>query len=249
MKLNYKKDPPSDLDVIFDRGEDKPLFGKMIEEYTPISQQGNIGSCAANAGADALEIVLANSRLDKTNIPQVSRKYLYWAARSWDGTESIDAGTYIRTIMRQMHRVGVCPEADWPYDENYQQAPSLEATIRASENKIDGYSRIANVGEQRILDLASAIDRGYPVVFGTGVGQAFMGLYGDGVLQSPASIVGYHALVATGYKVVNSRVRFRIRNSWGEEWGDKGRCWFDEEYMTAPMTSDLWVVTKMREFA
>lgn len=249
MKLNYKQDPPSDLDVIFDRGDDRFLFGKMIQEYTPISQQGNIGSCAANAGADALEIVLANSRLDKTNIPQVSRKYLYWAARSLDGNQDVDAGTYIRSIMHQMHRVGVCSEEDWPYDENYGQAPSLEATIRASENKIDGYSRIAHVGDQRVLDIASAIEKGYPVVFGTGVGKELMGLSADAVMSPPKSIVGYHALVVTGYRVVDGRVQFRIRNSWGEEWGDNGRCWFDEDYMTSPMTSDLWVVTKMREFA
>mgnify|MGYP003593416554 CR=1 FL=1 len=249
MKLNLKWDLPSNQDIIFNRGQDRLLFGHMIKEYTPISQQGQIGSCAANAGADALEIVLANAREDKTNIPQVSRKHLYYACRSWDGNEGEDSGTSIRTVMRTLHHVGACPEDVWGYDENYKQAPSLEATIRASENKIDGYSRIANVKQERVLDLAAAVDGDHPVVFGTGVGDEFMSLYGDGVLAPPTSIIGYHALVVVGYRVVDGRVQFRIRNSWGEAWGDGGRCWLDQDYMTDDMTSDLWVVTKMSEFA
>lgn len=249
MRLNFKQDPPSDKDVIFDRGPNRLLLGHIIKEYTPISQQGHMGSCVANASADALEIVLANARRDKTNTPQVSRKHLYWTCRSWDGTEKEDSGTYCRTAMRQMHHVGVCSEEVWPYDEDYKQAPPLEATIRASENKIDGYSRIINNDQERILDLASAIDDDHPCVFGTGVGQEMMGLYGNWVLRPPELIIGYHALVVVGYRVVNGRVQFRIRNSWGEAWGDGGRCWFDQDYMTSAMTSDIWVVTKMNEFA
>lgn len=249
MKLNLKWDPPSDKDIIFDRGPNKLLLGHMIKEYTPISQQGQMGSCAANAGADALEIVLANARQDKTNIPQISRKHLYFACRSWDGNEGEDSGTSMRTVMRTLHHVGACPEDAWPYDEDYKQAPSLEATIRASENKIDGYSRIANVGQERVLDLAAAIDNDFPCIFGTGVGQAFMSLYGNKVQLPPEVILGYHALVATGYRVVDGRVQFRIRNSWGEVWGDGGRCWFDQGYMTDDMTSDIWVITKMSELA
>jgi C1A family cysteine protease len=250
MRLNFKSDVPSDQDLIFDRGTDKLQFGHMITEYTPISQQGHMGSCAANAVADALEIVLANSHVDRRqNVPQVSRKHLYWVSRSWDGSEEEDAGTFLRSCLRQANHVGVCSEADWPYDENYRQAPSLESTIRASENKIGGYRRIANQGRERVLDLCAAMEADCPVVFGTGVGDEFLELYGDGVLGPPSAIKGYHALVVVGYRVVGAKVQFRIRNSWGEAWGDGGRCWFTEEYMTSGMTSDVWVVSKMEELA
>jgi C1A family cysteine protease len=53
--------------------------------------------------------------------------------------------------------------------------------------------------------------------------------------------IGGHCVVAVGYD--DATRRFKIRNSWTEEWGDKGYGYMDYEYVIDPTkSSDLWTV-------
>ena len=36
---------------------------------------------------------------------------------------------------------------------------------------------------------------------------------------------------------------FEVRNSWGENWGVKGYCWIDKDYISANITANIWVPT------
>jgi hypothetical protein len=221
----------------------------IIPNLPPVLDQGQLGSCAANAGCGALEIILNN----EGSLKLLSRLHLYWIARALDGSLGIDAGTYIRSIVQQMHRIGVCLEDLWPYlspETNFLVPPPLEADVRASENRISGYYKIATTGTQRLSDIATAIRANHPVIFGTQVGKAFFNTDGKSpIVMDPNDTEGGHATCLMGVQSIAGRLSFRDKNSWSTAWADGGYCWLDQDYITWGNTDDIWVLTRMAPLA
>src|SRR5574341_1072153 len=80
--------------------------------FSPIEDQGNLGSCTANAGAGLIEYFQRRAFGVYIN---ASRLFLYKATRNllhWTG----DTGAYLRTTMKSMVLFGVPPEEYWPYN-------------------------------------------------------------------------------------------------------------------------------------
>jgi len=217
----------------------------IIPEYTPISNQGILGSCVANSTIDALEILMGLSG----TVMQLSRLFLYWNARLYDGATNLDDGTYIKNAFASLSKDGVCPESVWEYNvRNVFAQPPMEAYRQGSDNTINSYYKIKAKGTQRLDEIESAIRANHPVVFGTGVTDSFCKYYNSNnvIWAAPTDkIVGLHAMIATGVKEVNGSLQFMIRNSWGSNWGDKGHTWFDSSYFLHESTSDIWVPTLM----
>lgn len=226
----------------------------IIPNLPPILNQGQIGSCAANAGVGALEILLNNEGAYK----RLSQLHLYWIARALDGSTKEDAGTYLSSVTKQMHKIGVCSEQVWTYDptqlvthagkqmQKYLCPPPLESDIRASENRVSGTYKINTRGSQRLADIATAIRADHPVIFGTQVGNAFM--YTNGktpIVPDTNDQQGRHATCLVGVQTIAGRMSFRDKNSWGL-WADEGYCWLDQDYITWSETTDIWVMTRMK---
>lgn len=51
----------------------------------------------------------------------------------------------------------------------------------------------------------------------------------NGVMHRTGSLLGGHAYLIVGYSSI--RKMFRILNSWGKTWADKGQAWIDEDVM------------------
>ena len=213
-----------------------------IPEYTPISNQGSLSSCVANATADAAELLLG---VNQQQVVQLSRLFLYWNARVYDKTTRQNVGTYIHNAFNSLSTLGICPEDLWPYVESavYTQPP-IKAYKSANDNKIDSYYRIDSSGQQRCVDVEAAVRSNLPVVFGTGISDEFTKAWGvDKVWTAPQNSIGGHAMIITGVRR-NPNLEFYVRNSWSESWGDgTGHAWFDASYIAWSGTSDLWVPT------
>lgn len=217
-----------------------------LPERTPISSQLGIGSCAANATADACELIMSDP------VIQISRLALYWGGRNYHNATDLDEGTYISYIFDFICRNGICPESEWPYDISkvfYQ--PPIEAFMIGSSNRLNSFYRINSFGSDRLDDIDSALHNNTPVVFGTGVDKAFTTYYraseddeSTGLLP-PNKILGYHAMVIVGLRYRENHREYKIRNSWGTLWGRFGYTWLHEDYITWNETSDLWVPSKM----
>lgn len=232
----------------------------IVSEYTPISNQLQLSSCTANATADQLEILKGLE--DPSKVEQVSRLFIYYNTRSAEHDVDQDAGCFLVDVLQSIKALGVCRESIWPYDESQVYTkPTLEAYAEANSNTISEFYQIDNVGSERHQDIVAALNANHPVIFGIEVGQELMEYSGDSatVFGPPTKSVGGHAMIITGYRTnATGQLEFYIRNSWGQDFGmsepetahlGKGHMWFSSAYIDTIASGDLFVPTRMIDFA
>jgi C1A family cysteine protease len=216
----------------------------IIKDNSPISDQGSIGSCVANAWCDALEILMGL----EGKVVQLSRVFAYWIFRDLTGTQHEDAGCYIRAGAQQLTTIGVVDEQYWPYDTTKVfTSPTTDLYTMASNNRINSFYRINSTEDSKIMDIEKAIRSNHPVVFGTMVGEELMNYRGgDGTLEYPQTPLGGHAMIVIGVRIINKQRQFLVRNSWSSNWGNGGYFWMSEGWIKDPHTDDVWVPTRIK---
>src|SRR5262249_16766264 len=118
----------------------------------PVYDQGQIGSCTANAIAGAIQFDQMNQTLQDF-IP--SPLFLYYNEGAIEHTIPLDHGAQIRDGIKSVHQLGACPETLWPYADDhpaaegdpcetctYAKKPSAAAYTAALKHKVTSYSRI-----------------------------------------------------------------------------------------------------------
>ena len=205
-----------------------------------VYDQGQLGSCTANAIAGALQFDQIKQSLH-TFIP--SRLFIYYNERVMEGTVGTDSGAQIRDGIKSVGSIGAPPETDWPYVINeFAMKPPTKAYKDAPLGKALQYQRVPQVLTQMKGCLAS----GYPFVYGFTVYESFESpqVAQTGVVPMPAAgekVLGGHAVLAVGYD--DSSQRFIVRNSWGPGWGMGGYFTVPYAYLTDNnLSDDFWTV-------
>ncbi|HZY70545.1 MAG TPA: C1 family peptidase [Thermoplasmata archaeon] len=216
----------------------------LTSRCPPIEDQGQLSSCTANALAGDLEFL---EMKDKVSFTPASRLFIYYNERSIEHTVPIDKGASIRDGIKTLAKQGVCPETEWPYDiSKFAVAPGAACYSDAMKRKITSYYRLQTTDEMRVC-----LSQGYPFVFGFTVYQSFesAAVAKSGVVPLPGpgeAVVGGHAVVAVGYD--DPSQRFRVRNSWGTSWGQKGYFTMPYQYLAdRNLSDDFWVVLRGTE--
>ncbi len=206
----------------------------------PVYDQGQLGSCTANAIAGAIEFD-QQKQGTKEFVP--SRLFIYYNERVIEGTVSQDAGAQIRDGIKSVAKLGAPPETDWPYDiANFAEKPPKQAYRDARQDLVSSYARVV----QNLTQMQGCLAAGYPFVFGFTVYESFESqeVSSTGIVPMPGPgerVVGGHAVVAVGYD--DTKRWFIIRNSWGNGWGDKGYCYMPYEYLLrSNLVDDLWII-------
>jgi C1A family cysteine protease len=215
---------------------------------SPIEDQGDLGSCTANAGVGLLEYF---QRRAYDKYLDGSRLFLYKATRNllgWTG----DQGAYLRTTMKAMALFGVPPESYWAYNvAQFDAEPPAFCYAFAQSYQALKYYRLDPPGQGTSKTLAllkENLAAGLPVMFGFTVYSSIPPL-GDGKGEIPfpkpgEAVEGGHAVVAVGYddkkKIDGDKGAILIRNSWGTEWGVAGYGWLPYSYVAAGLAVDFW---------
>lgn len=207
----------------------------------PVYDQGDLGSCTANALAAADQF--DQLRQDSPNPFVPSRLFIYYEERKIEGTIDSDSGAQIRDGIKVMVAEGAPPESDWPYDiAQFAVQPPAQAYTDALEYKVTLYQRIA----QNLNQMKGCLAAGFPFVYGFTVYDSFESdaVAASGIVNMPGpteQVVGGHAVMACGYSDAQSR--FIVRNSWGEDWGQAGYFTIPYAYLLSRnLASDFWTL-------
>jgi C1A family cysteine protease len=217
-----------------------PTSADLRAKCPGVYDQGDLGSCTANAIAGALEFDRMKQGLADF-VP--SRLFIYYNERVMEGTVSSDSGAQIRDGIKSVSKQGDCPEREWPYNiAKFADQPSSKCYRDAMKYKALQYQAVT----QNLADMQSCLAAGYPFVFGFTVYESFesqeVAQTGQVPMPGPSEeVVGGHAVMAVGYD--NGDRTFIVRNSWGDGWGDAGYCHMPYAYLLDDnLSSDFWTI-------
>jgi GH25 family lysozyme M1 (1,4-beta-N-acetylmuramidase) len=256
-RYGWKRDLPDQRDHSFAMSADvvKSITSRVdLRPQCPaVYDQGQIGSCTANAIGAAIEFDLMKQNLSDFT---PSRLFIYYNERNIEGTVPIDAGAQIRDGIKSVANQGACPESEWTYDATPADpstnlfpagakaatAPSAQCYADAMFHRALQYQSV----DQNLADMKGCLSSGYPFVFGFTVYPSFESddVASSGVVTMPGAdeaAIGGHAVLAVGYD--DSRNAFIVRNSWGALWGMAGYCYMPYAYLLDDnLADDFWTI-------
>ena len=207
----------------------------LIDKMPYVYNQLDIGSCTANASLYCYKFVFKEI--------EPSRLYLYYKARELSNSEMYDNGSTITDNMMILKSNGVCEEKLYPYNvKKFTEKPSIECDIDAHKHKILLPKKI----KQNLYDIQCALSNNHIIAFGLLVKQSIMNIDNSNYIYDPFAseqVLGGHALTICGYD--NKTKLFKIRNSWGSDWGNSGNFYVPYNVILDKTCSfDFWIIEK-----
>jgi C1A family cysteine protease len=201
-----------------------------------VYDQGNIGSCTANALCAAYDFVKPGEFMG-------SRLFLYYNERVLGNDVSTDAGASLGDGIKCLQTHGLCRENLWPYDiSQFATKPPDNCYTEALADKALKVYNVPNTFNEMQATLAS----GLPFVAGIKVFSSFesASVSKNGIVSMPKpkdKLLGGHAVLVCGYN--NKTNQWILRNSWGSKWGDNGYFYLPYKYLLKPkLSSDFWAI-------
>eukprot|EP00644_Phytophthora_capsici_P014141 jgi/Phyca11/99007/e_gw1.3.752.1 len=183
---------------------------------SPIQNQGSCGDCWAFSTASAIESGQCINGGQKT-----LNKYSEQQLTSCDSQNYGCNGGAPVYAMEYVQQNGLCTEADYPYTSSDGTAASCSTGCSAVDTGITGYEMVDDAS-----GLVTAVTK-QPVIIAVASGNNAWKQYTGGVISSCDTSELDHAVVVVGY----TDSEWKIRNSWGDSWGEEG-------YIRLERTSD-----------
>jgi Papain family cysteine protease len=149
-----------------------------------------------------------------------ARDYSY-AYSGGDGTIS---GTDPGSVLVEH---GTCRQELWPDSSEVPTTSERVLIGDAEKHPLEGTPHPIS-----IEDIRKVLSAGCPVHVAINTGQSFSDVGRDGIFnaaEAPSGRHGRHAMLIVGY----TGNFFIVKNSWGEDWGDKGYCYIPKNVLAA----------------
>jgi hypothetical protein len=206
----------------------------LSSRFPPVGDQEWQSSCVAWAtGYAARSFIGATQdgvRPDKAD-EQVSPAYIFYRVRDRKD-RCVGTGSNVKAALDLLTNEGAVSLAEMPYGTaQCHIAPTDKEISAAGKWKISGWRTIQREKPDDwqtpivLDDVKAQLQAGLPVVFTMPVTKVFDDWKGDGVYASDDKTGPLHAMTLVGYD--ESKQAFRVINSWGIYWGDKGYAWID----------------------
>jgi C1A family cysteine protease len=222
-----------------------PSSVDLRSKLASVYDQGNLGSCTANAGCGIFHYNQIQQDIKWESDP--SRLYLYYNTRRLEGTVKQDSGASIRDTIKAIASYGMCLENDWPYMINkFTTKPPQKNYKFGRQHTAVIYERV----EQNLNQIKAVLASGELVVIGFSVYSGFETpeVATSGQLNMPGAgeyLMGGHAVLFVGYD--DATQRLWVRNSWGADWGINGDFTMPYEYAVHPdLACDFWTVRTVK---
>lgn len=215
----------------------------LENQLPPCFDQLDLGSCTANAGAGFAQFLM--NKLNK-QVYLPSRLAIYYWERLLSNNINVDSGASVRDCMKVMNNIGVPHESLWTYNiKKFKVKPNIKVVEDANNHKIGLYLKLS----QKLDELKECLINRFPFIFGFTAYDNFEGadVAKTGLLSLPnhsEALLGGHCVLAVGFDDKNRL--FKIRNSWGINWGQKGYFWMPYDYILSPdLASDFWTTSSI----
>lgn len=188
----------------------------------PVKQQGDCGSCWTFGAIVPLEYQV-NLRSGDDIVAFSEQQLLDCVYETKNGKGNGCNGGYQEDVYKWMsaHGSHLGSQKDYPY-----KGKDMKCAYEKLSNAFAAWKVAKSVvkypGDQKMAVAMSKAEIGVLTV-AVHVNDAFSG-YGKGVFSDSECTAGddNHAVAATGYGIRDGVPYFRIRNSWGPEWGEGG---------------------------
>ena len=221
----------------------KKIDFRNLYNLPKIYDQSDLGSCTAQALGFAHHFLQIKQKYKSNFTP--SRLFIYYQERVYEGNINTDSGAYLSTGIFTLKKDGVCKEKTLPYIINkFKQRPTSKSYSEAKNFKLTNSSGL-NID---LHEIKNALANKFPVVFGFLVFKSFLSetVTKTGIVQIPnlltENIIGGHAVCLVGYD--DNTSMFLARNSWGENWGDKGYFYIPYKYVSDSSLCDEFYALK-----
>lgn len=245
---NHKKDTVDDRDFKFHLHNSLIPVSNLPSSVDlrrgnlpPVLDQGELGSCTANATSNTLRFLL---RKEKLQDYQPSRLFIYYFSRLIEGTQNEDSGCLIRDVMKCVSKYGSCSEHLLPYNVNQFTIKPNDQCQKAGLQHIKNFKYMSV--NQDITCIKNALAQGYPIVFGVNVYDSFESdtSLNTGHIPIPDTTkeknLGGHCILLIAYD--DNGKYFTFMNSWGIKVGQNGFFTLPYNYVLDPnLSSDFWI--------
>jgi hypothetical protein len=213
---------------------------------TPIGDQGQTSRCSAFAWTHANELV---SSMKTGNAPRLSPSYtmlqfqrMQGDAQDYSYAYSGGDGTVGGTDPGQvLVEHGTCRQELWP---DSSEVPTTSERVLIAD--ADKYHLDATPHPIAIDDVRKVLSAGCPVHVAINTGSTFSDVGRDGLFnaaEAPSGQHGRHAMLIVGY----TGNFYIIKNSWGDNWGDKGYCYIPKNVLIESEPDLVAVLVKKEE--
>lgn len=245
FNLIIERQPVVDLKLkLFLEIPNLPTEVDLRSKCPDVYNQGNLGSCTAQALAAAFEF---NDGISNPYTP--SRLFIYYNERVLGNNVNQDSGAYLSDGIKTLERYGVCDEKDWPHDISKFR---IKPPTKCYTNALLYRAYTVNNIRSDLNSMKNSLASGFPFVVGIAIYPSFLttSVNKTGIVSMPnrnkEKCLGGHAVLVVGYSDIKQH--WILRNSWGNKWGDKGYFYLPYLYLLdAKLSSDLWNITKITQ--
>ncbi|MCL2284080.1 MAG: C1 family peptidase [Fibromonadales bacterium] len=235
---------PQDIAVASSMPGSLPSAVSLESKFPPVGNQASYGTCVAWAtgynmktALNAIEKGWNSSDLSKA-ANQTSPKDLWFVIDKSKKSTNCN-GTNFEPALDALISKGAASLSSVPYSN---MGNCSGTSTGNANNKLANYRKIAynyalqgGSGSNGVTldNFKTYLAQGRPILIGAKLGDRFMRWNNSSSISTdtynePDMQHAYHAMVLVGYD--DSKYAFRVRNSWGDSWGDRGSIWVDYDF-------------------